>query len=163
MVEDRFVSDVGAFHAKFGIDQLEPAAPAVPSDEMMGFRLNFMLEELNEIAAANDFVLDVDKQGEVKFTKCDPDLCEHESDEKKLVHSLDGLVDLLYVLMGTVRLMGFHTNSPWGQRFHAAWGRVQAANMRKVRATEADQSKRKSTLDIVKPEGWVGPDLRELV
>lgn len=162
MVEDRFVQDVGSFHAKFGIDQLEPAQPTVPSDAMMGFRLNFMLEELAEIAAANDFIMS-EIDGEIVFTKCDPDLCENVDDGAKLVHSLDGLVDLLYVLMGTVRLMGFHTNSPWGQRFHAAWGRVQAANMRKVRATEADQSKRKSTLDIVKPDGWVGPDLRELV
>lgn len=163
MVEDRFVSDVGAFHAKFGLDSLEPSVPTVPSDEMLGFRLNFMLEELAEIAAANDFVIELDEEGEVKFVKIDEDIRENNSDHVKLEDSLDGLVDLLYVLMGTVRFMGFHTNSPFGQRFHAAWGRVQKANMSKVRADSAGVSKRGTAFDVVKPTGWQPPFLKDLV
>ena len=38
------------------------------------------------------------------------------------------------------------------------WDDVQRANMTKVRATDASQSKRKSSLDVIKPAGWVGPN-----
>lgn len=62
----------------------------------------------------------------------------------------DALVDLVYVAMGLAVNMGL----PWQE----LWNEVQRANMSKVRATHASQSKRGSTLDIVKPEGWVGPD-----
>lgn len=163
MVEDRFVADVGAFHAKFGLDAQEPSVPTVPTDEMLGFRLNFMLEELAEIAAAHDFVIEVQEDGDIKFVKIDEDIRENMSDASKLEDSLDGLVDLLYVLMGTVRFMGFHTSSPHGQRFHEAWRRVQQANMAKVRASDPTASKRGTSLDVVKPVGWVPPNLRDLV
>lgn len=163
-MSDRFVTDVGFFHAKFGLDSKEPPVPTVPEDEMLAFRLNFMLEELSEIAAANDFILNIDeKAGEIKFVKMDEKLRENHPDAYKLVHSLDGFVDLLYVLMGTVRFFGFHTESPFGQRFHEAWRRVQQANMTKQRAESKDKSKRGTTFDVVKPKGWVAPNLDNLV
>jgi len=68
---------------------------------------------------------------------------------------LDALVDLVYVALGTAYMQGFD--------FQAAWDRVHAANMAKVRAESADQSKRSSAFDVVKPEGWVAPDLTDLV
>lgn len=43
------------------------------------------------------------------------------------------------------------------------WNDVQRANMSKVRATSVEQSKRKSTLDVVKPEGWIGPITEEIL
>ena len=63
----------------------------------------------------------------------------------------DALVDLVYVAMGTAHLAGF----PW----EAGWSLVQRANMAKVRATSASESKRNSSLDVVKPEGWTAPDI----
>lgn len=68
---------------------------------------------------------------------------------------LDALVDLVYVVLGTACMHGFD--------FNEAWRRVHDANMQKVRASTADQSKRGSTLDVVKPLGWVAPDLSDLV
>lgn len=62
----------------------------------------------------------------------------------------DALVDLAYVLHGTALMMGL----PWP----ALWNEVQRANMAKVRATNASQSKRGSALDVIKPEGWKAPD-----
>jgi hypothetical protein len=35
--------------------------------------------------------------------------------------------------------------------------------MDKVRASDASQSKRKNSLDVVKPQGWVGPDLKSII
>lgn len=62
----------------------------------------------------------------------------------------DALVDLVYVAHGTALMMGI----PWEK----IWDEVQRANMTKVRATSAEQSKRGTALDIIKPAGWVGPD-----
>lgn len=72
-----------------------------------------------------------------------------------LEEMLDALVDLVYVALGTAYLHGFD--------FNQAWERVHAANMAKVRATAAEQSKRGTAYDVVKPEGWVPPDLSDLV
>ena len=75
--------------------------------------------------------------------------------EGRLADQLDSLVDLVYVVLGTAYLQGFD--------FNEAWRRVHEANMRKVRALKADDSKRGSTYDVVKPEDWLKPDLSDLV
>ncbi len=35
--------------------------------------------------------------------------------------------------------------------------------VRDVRANNASESKRKNSLDVVKPVGWVGPDLERII
>lgn len=51
------------------------------------------------------------------------------------------------------------TNAQWDEM----WADVQRANMSKERATNPTQSKRGSTYDIFKPEGWIPPRTEELV
>lgn len=68
-----------------------------------------------------------------------------------LAKQFDALLDLVYVAIGTADLQGF----PWEN----GWAEVQRANMSKERALSASQSKRGSTLDVIKPPGWVGPDI----
>lgn len=51
------------------------------------------------------------------------------------------------------------TTAQWDEM----WNDVQRANMSKERATSATQSKRGSTYDIVKPEGWIPPRTEELI
>lgn len=65
---------------------------------------------------------------------------------------IDALVDLVVVAMGTAHLCGVDWQKHWNE--------VYEANMRKVRASSSDdeRSKRKHQLDIVKPDGWVGPN-----
>jgi predicted HAD superfamily Cof-like phosphohydrolase len=67
-----------------------------------------------------------------------------------LADRLDALVDLVYVALGTALLHGFN--------FEEAWRRVHAANMRKERSAGAGAEH-----DVVKPPGWVAPDLSDLV
>jgi predicted HAD superfamily Cof-like phosphohydrolase len=55
-------------------------------------------------------------------------------------------------------LMGF--SKP---RWDLLWNDVHRANMTKERALRAEQSKRGSTYDIIKPAGWVPPQSEELV
>lgn len=69
---------------------------------------------------------------------------------------IDAMVDLVYVALGTVYLHGMS-----GQ-FDEAWRRVHSANMQKVRAVSASESKRGSTYDVVKPEGWAAPNHEDL-
>lgn len=78
--------------------------------------------------------------------------------EGNLEKALDSLVDLVWVALGAADVHGFP--------FDEGWDRVFEANMKKVKvANEGDdhRSVRKSRFDIVKPEGWVAPDLSDLV
>lgn len=68
-----------------------------------------------------------------------------------LVKALDALVDLVYVALGTAYLQKLP--------FDQAWNAVQMANMTKKRVKSTDESKRGSSYDVVKPEGWTAPDV----
>lgn len=72
-----------------------------------------------------------------------------------LAGCLDALVDLTYVALGTAYLM----NVP----FDKAWQVVHQANMMKVRAERAQHSKRGTAFDVVKPPGWVAPDINQVI
>lgn len=68
----------------------------------------------------------------------------------------DALLDLVYVALGTAHFLGY----PW----QMGWNRVQAANMAKVRAqSDGSDSKRGSSFDVVKPEGWTPPNIEALL
>lgn len=69
--------------------------------------------------------------------------------------AFDALIDLTYVAVGTAYMHGFP--------FAEGWRRVQEANMAKQRCERAKDSTRGSTFDIIKPKGWVAPDLSDLV
>lgn len=141
-----FLQDIRDFHKKFGLEYNGP--PRALSGELAAFRRRFMEEELREwvdhIFASNL---------ELTLTDVpDPEVYRHH-----LEQTLDALVDLMYVLLGTAHLQGFD------DIFEEAWRRVHAANMNKVRATSAADSKRGSTLDVVKPEGWEPPTHTDLL
>lgn len=68
------------------------------------------------------------------------------------VKMFDALLDLAYVVYGTALFMGI-SPAQWEEGMAA----VQKANMSKVRATD-DSSKRGTSLDVIKPDGWVGPE-----
>lgn len=65
----------------------------------------------------------------------------------------DALVDLVYVALGTAHF--------YGLPFDEIFAEVQRANMTKERANGAGdpRSKRGSAFDVVKPEGWIPPNI----
>lgn len=67
----------------------------------------------------------------------------------------DGLIDLIYVASGLLNLM----NMP----AQALWNDVQARNMQKIRATKDNVGKRGSTFDVIKPEGWLPPRIKDII
>lgn len=137
------VRDIEEFHKKF--DLAYDGKPRCLPDDLSTFRQTFLREELSEY----------------HFNAYQPsDLIDEEGQSvisSALEHQLDALVDLVYVALGTSYLHGFD--------FREAWRRVHAANMRKVRASGADDpnSMRHHAADVVKPPGWTPPSHLDLV
>jgi predicted HAD superfamily Cof-like phosphohydrolase len=125
--------DVQDFHDKFGIPRA--SQPTLLVGEALAFRIKFLEEEIREFKEAHEAL---------EAGRITPDVA--------LELAADALIDETYVAMGTADMMGL----PWDK----LWDEVHRANMEKVRATEASQSKRGSALDIIKPDGWVAPDHR---
>lgn len=124
-------ADVHKFHVKN--DLPHPDVPQLLRADVFQFRYRFLREELEEI------------------------LDSHMSDD--LAGVADGLIDLVYVAMGTGVLMGI----PW----QLLWDEVQRANMSKVRASSStesfEQTGRGHSYDVVKPDGFVPPQIQKLL
>lgn len=75
--------------------------------------------------------------------------------EEDRVKAFDALLDLAYVVYGTALFMGVNP-----AQWHAGMAAVHSANMAKERAVSADQSKRGSTFDVIKPWDWTGPEVQ---
>jgi len=148
LVPGQLFRDIEAFHRKFGLEPTDDPGHRLP-DDVLEFRIKFMLEELREYANSVGMDFDV-VDGKVSIEKV--------SDEFVAEQALDGLLDLCYVAVGSAYLHRF-------SEFNEAWRRVQEANMSKVRADSADddRSHRKHMLDIVKPVGFKPPVLTDLL
>ena len=155
--------DVKEFNDKFGIPCSRK--PNFLSQEDMKYRLNFLLEEMNELAQNSGFAILVnEKDGTLSY---EPIPEWHDS--ANLEECLDGLIDLVYVAYGTALMMGFGALIPrgidsrrstiWGE----AWSRVHLANMSKQRATSVAASKRGHSFDVIKPKGWIKPTFGDLL
>lgn len=79
-------------------------------------------------------------------------------DRGEIDEILDAAIDEMYVILGTLSQMGIDD-----EVIVQAFWRVHHANMQKTLAPSRTMSKRDSALDIVKPEGWTKPDLRDLI
>jgi predicted HAD superfamily Cof-like phosphohydrolase len=140
------VRDIRQFHEYFGLEYT--GKPRTLGGGLGSFRNNFMHEELEEYEDAWEELIDrID--GQWPYPDNDGKIT------KLLETQLDSLVDLVYVVLGTAYLQGFN--------FKEAWRRVHEANMMKVRAERDSDSKRGSTFDVIKPEGWQPPDHSDLV
>lgn len=120
---------VHCFQLKFGQGYSGPIREMPAS--VASLRKKLLLEELTELVTS----IDAGDQEEI----------------------LDALVDMQYVLSGTINECGMR------DVFDEAFMRVHHANMQKALVPSRHGSKRDSPLDIVKPDGWVKPDLSDLV
>ena len=111
--------DVAQFHREvLGVGS--PQIPNLGTDEFIMERYDFLIEELVEY--------------------------HNRASVYDIVGATDGLLDLIYVALGTLYQMGIPVQE--------CWNAVQQANMKKVRGT----TKRGNKIDAMKPEGWVGPE-----
>lgn len=93
----------------------------------------------------------------VKFMQEELDEYAEGAAEGDLEKQLDAIIDLIYVALGTLLLQGMLPALAPG------WNRVHYANMAKVRTERAEDSKRGSTFDVTKPEGWTPPTHADLI
>lgn len=91
----------------------------------------------------------------LKFLQEELDELEEALGDGDRVKAFDALLDLAYVAYGTALFLGVDP-AQWAAGMHA----VHSANMAKVRVAHAGESKRGSSFDVRKPEGWVGPEAR---
>src|SRR6185503_2978734 len=105
------MADIEAFHKKFGLEY-EGKPRCLPLD-LSEFRKKFMTEELEEYCASTDLAQAILRG----------DIPPNHDLRHEMVNSLDALVDLVYVALGTAYLHGFD--------FREAWRRVHEANMKK--------------------------------
>src|SRR4051812_12480619 len=116
--------DVQEFHEKFDLTYDGPPRPL--QGELRRFRCQFLREEIEEYVASSTITSAIIEDQELVYDE--------------LEHQLDALLDELYVVLGTAYLQGFTH-----QKFIEGWRRVHRANMGKVRAVVAADSKRGST------------------
>lgn len=139
------IADVEEFSEKFGCQRLP--TPGFLNDISMKNRLEFQLEELLETAHAAGFYFNTDKKEFFRMSEQVP---------RNLPDVLDGLIDQVYVALGTAISMGFmgkrtkHLDPIWKY----AWDRVHRANMKKIRFL--------GSWRVQKPEGWIRPNLEDL-
>lgn len=119
MIFQDWFSDVRRFEDKFGVSVGN--TPNIPSDEKVKIlRKKLHLEEFEELTRALD--------------------------SNDLEEIADGIVDLIYVLIGTA--------ISYGIDIRPVWAEVHRANMKKVGGGQRADGK------IMKPEGWQPPDIK---
>ena len=70
--------------------------------------------------------------------------------DKNAQEVVDGLIDLCVVAIGTLDILGVDANK--------AWSRVHKANMSKEPGKKPSRPNPLGLPDMIKPEGWVGPN-----
>jgi predicted HAD superfamily Cof-like phosphohydrolase len=177
--------DIIDFHEKFGLEY-NGSLRELP-DDLAAFRIGFLREEAAEydaaVAADDDhgaFDALIDEayvalgtiylMGGIKISSAD-DLLKNSTDYTAM--SLKDCIDCLAhsstflpskpAVLDYIIGICIETSHNSGWDFEEGWRRVHAANMAKVRAERPGDSKRGSTFDVVKPEGWTAPDLSDLV
>lgn len=76
-------------------------------------------------------------------------------EEENLEKQFDALIDLVYIAIGNAHLHGFP--------FNEGFALVHETNMAKQRAKSSTESRYGTTYDIIKPPGWVAPDLKPIL
>lgn len=113
--------DVTNFHEKFGL--LIGKTPEFPSSEICSLRKNLIFEEVNELFQAHE--------------------------DNNLAGVVDGVADLIYVLIGMM--------VSYGVDMVPIWDATHKANMAKEGGQKRADGK------ILKPEGWKHPNIKKLL
>lgn len=126
-----------------------------PTTQTSGFKDVLAFHEKFEVPLASQpSFLDAEAYNfRVRFLKEELDEFVDANYHNDMVKAFDSLIDLVYVAYGTAQMMGC-TPEMWQEM----WNAVQNANMSKVRATTAGESKRGTSLDVVKPANWQSPE-----
>lgn len=129
-VEGDWVEDMRIFHTKMGVNAAVRKLNKEQLTSFLKFRIDFLKEELTELSDEFDNNL-------------------NHSAEERADNTVDALIDLCVVAMGT--LNAFDVDS------YEAWARVRDANMLKEPGIKASRPNVLGLPDLIKPPGWVAP------
>ena len=120
-------------------------------NDVLEFQKKF---DMIELKGDNKVIQLTEEQKETRITLLKEELQEFITAciEDDMYEQADALVDLVYIALGTSNLM----NLP----FQELWDDVHKANMRKERGIKPSRNLK---VDVIKPEGWVGPKTEEII
>ena len=121
-----WMADIAAMHQKFGVKEVVNTFDKEKLRAFLKFRIDFLQEELDEMKLA------FEEQG------------ESAADD-----TVDALIDLCVVAIGTLDL--FNVNS------YDAWNKVHEANIAKEVGIKESRPNPLGLPDLIKPEGWEAP------
>lgn len=154
-MSESFFQDIADFHDKYQLTY--EGSPRELEPDLGLFRIGFMIEELAEYSQSCGYTNIAKQLNDLHdhIKKSNRYLSNQNEGGRSKEIQFDSLIDLVYVALGTAYLHGFD--------FEEGWRRVHEANMKKVRVKRLEDSKRGSEYDVVKPRGWLPPDLSDLV
>jgi len=120
-----WVKDIADMHKKYGVQSKVSELDETSLGALLKFRLDFLAEEYNELCAAS--------------------LSRPVNAEE----TVDALIDLCVVAIGTLDLFGVDA--------YAAWDEVLRANMNKEVGIKPSRPNPLGLPDLIKPEGWTAP------
>lgn len=115
-----WAADINDMHSHYGFHDAVDGLDTDSLRKLLEFRIKFLDEEMNELKEAE---------------------CPHDT--------VDALIDLCVVAIGTLDLFGVDAN--------LAWNRVHKANMNKQRGVKESRPNPLALPDLIKPEGWEAP------
>lgn len=121
-----WMADIAAMHQKYGVKEVVGNFDKEKLRAFLKFRIDFLQEELDEMKLA------FEEQG------------ENAADD-----TVDALIDLCVVAIGTLDL--FNVNS------YDAWNKVHEANMAKEVGIKESRPNPLGLPDLIKPDGWEAP------
>ena len=127
-MSENWVKDIYDMHEKFGVQRWVTEQIQFGNKEKLQEFLKFRLRFLQE------------ELGEMAVA----------CDEKKPEEVVDALIDLCVVAIGTLDAFGIDANE--------AWNEVHSANMAKEPGVKESRPNPLGLPDLIKPEGWTGPD-----
>lgn len=123
-----WVEMIAEMHAKFGVSQWVEDKLEKQDYESLRQFLAFRVNFLHEELLETETAF---SQGDVE-------------------EIVDGLIDLCVIAIGTLDILGVDA--------HKAWHQVHNANMAKEPGIKPSRPNPLGLPDMIKPEGWVGPD-----
>lgn len=115
------------------------------------------IAEMHQKYGVNSVVSEMDKETLQKFLQFRISFLQEELDELKAntdnpEEIVDACIDLCVVAIGTLDAFGIDS--------HQAWNEVFQANMKKEVGVKATRPNPLGLPDLIKPDGWEGPDHR---
>ena len=121
-----WVQDIADMHTKFGVNKVIRGLDAEKLSTFLTFRINFLQEELDEMIKARD-----------------------DGGPKAADDTVDALIDLCVVAIGTLNAMDVNP--------YEAWNRVFDKNMLKDAGVNPSRPNPLGLPDMIKPAGWTAP------